>query len=270
MKLLSSLLNEKVIGTLIVMNAVITVYLGFDNLPLIREIAYIDYFITTLFACEITYKIFYYKRSFFKVRWNWFDLIVVSVSFTAQLVLLAGMELSILENFAIFRTVRLFKFFRVVRIIPNIEKIFSDLQKAIRVTSGIIIGGFVILIIVGVVLSSMYKNVDPVNFGNPLISMYSVFRIFSVEGWYEIPDEMSTDTSYVNATFIRILFSFLVLFGMFMLGFIISSISDELAIDNNDELLGKTKELEDKMDKLNEKIDSLIKIHHNEVLYKGK
>lgn len=258
MRLLSNLLNEKFVGTLIILNAIVAVYLGFDNLPFMRGVTYLDSLITILFTCEISYKIFVYKRSFFKVKWNWFDFIVVSVSFVALLLFLSGIESNILENFAILRTVRLFKFFRILRIIPNIEKIFSDLKKAVRVTSGIIIGGFIILIIVGVVLCSMYKNFDPVNFGDPIVSMYSVFRIFSVEGWYEIPDDMSANTSYLNATFIRLLFSILVLFGMFMLGFIISSISDELALDNNDELLDKTKELEDKIDKLNEKIDLLI------------
>ena len=261
MKLLSNLLNEKVIGTLIALNALITVYLGFDKLPFIQEITYIDNLITLLFVSEIILKIVVYKRSFFKFKWNWFDLIVITISFIALLLQFSDLEFNIIENFVIFRTIRLFKFFRMVKIIPNIEKIFSDLKKAVRVTSGIIIGGFIILIIVGVVLNSIYKNFDPVNFGDPIVSMYSVFRIFSVEGWYEIPDAMTAKTSYVNATFIRFLFSALVLFGMFMLGFIISSISDELAIDNNDELISKTKELENKIDKLNEKIDLLMSNH---------
>jgi len=70
---------------------------------------------------------------------------------------------------------------------------------------------------------------------------------------------MCENTSYANATFIRILFSLLVLFGTFILGFIISSISDELALDNNDELIAKTSELEAKIDLLNEKIDLIVK-----------
>jgi len=68
---------------------------------------------------------------------------------------------------------------------------------------------------------------------------------------------MCESTSYANATFIRVLFSLLVLFGTFILGFIISSISDELALDNNDELMAKTKELEAKIDLIYEKIDLL-------------
>jgi hypothetical protein len=70
---------------------------------------------------------------------------------------------------------------------------------------------------------------------------------------------MCEKTSYVSATFIRIIFSFIVLFGTFVLGFIISSISDELALDNNNELINRTKELENKIDELNNKLDLLVK-----------
>ena len=204
MKRILNLLNEDFIGILIVVNAIITVYLGFDDLPLVLEITYIEQFITVLFVCEITCKICVFKRQFFALKWNWFDFFVVLISFIALLLQLSGINSNILENFIILRTVRLFKFFRIIRIIPNIDKTFNDLKKAVKVTSGIIIGGFIILIIIGVMLCSMYKNTDPVNFGDPVVSMYSAFRIFSVEGWYEIPDGMSAGVSYANATFIRV------------------------------------------------------------------
>ena len=125
--------------------------------------------------------------------------------------------------------------------------------------SSILIFGFIILLVIGVFLCTMYKEYDIVNFGDPLVSIYSVFRIFSVEGWYEIPDAMAENTSYLNATFIRILFSFLVLFGTFIFGFVISSISDELASDNNDELIEKTNKIGHKIDELTDTVNLLIK-----------
>jgi len=251
-------LNDKFIAPLIALNAIITVYLCYDQPPLKQQFVYLDYVITLLFVCEITYKICIFKKEYFASKWNWFDFLVVAISFLALLFQLFGIESGLLENAVIFRTLRLFKFFRIIRVIPDIDKIYSDLKKALRVTSGIILGGFIILVIIGVILCTMYKEFDPVNFCDPLVSIYSVFRIFSVEGWYEIPDGMAGNASYLNATFIRILFSLLVLFGTFILGFIISSISDELAADNNDELMAKTKELESKIDLINEKIDKII------------
>ena len=32
-------------------------------------------------------------------------------------------------------------------------------------------------------------------FSTPLNSIYSVFRLFTVEGWYEIPDAMAEDNN---------------------------------------------------------------------------
>jgi len=246
----SLLLNDNFIGALILINALVIIYLCFDNIPFANVFVGIDNVITLLFACEIICKIYFLKKGFWASRWSIFDFTVVSLSFLSLILIHLGAELSVLENITILRVCRLFKFFRVMRAIPNIDKIFSDLKKAIRVTSGIIIGGFIILVIVGVMLCSLYKNTDPVNFGDPLVSMYTVFRLFSVEGWYEIPDAMAENTGYASATFIRVLFSVLVLFGMFMLGFILSSISDELAADNNDELLEKLNRLEGKVDEL--------------------
>ena len=255
------LLNDKFIGLLIVINTFVTICLFYDNLSDYAVLKALDYFITILFCCEIALKVHSFKGSFFKSSWNVFDFIIVVTSSLSLLLPVIGInwvETGSLEKVLILRTFRLFKFFRVARIIPNVDKIYSDLKKAVRVTSGILIGGGVILVIVGVTLCVFFKKFDPINFGDPMVSIYTVFRLFSVEGWYEIPDAMCEKTSYLNATFIRISFSFIVLFGMFMLGFIISSISDELAIDNNDEIMQKTKVLEDKMDKLNEKIDLLM------------
>jgi voltage-gated sodium channel len=164
----------------------------------------------------------------------------------------------LIANVTILRTFRLFKIFRTIRIIPNASKIYSDFKKAFKATYGIVIGGIVVLIIIGVVLCCIFKNFDPDNFGDPIVSIYTVFRLFSVEGWYEIPDAMSVRTSYWYANGIRVLFSFIVLLGIFLLGFIISSMSDELTMDNNDELIKKTTDLEGKIDELNRKIDLLV------------
>ena len=219
---------------------------------------YFDYFVTMLFVIEITYKIFIYKKPFFKGDWNLFDFIVTLGSFIAMVVHLLDLNLGALDNVVVLRTLRLFRFFKIIHIIPNVDKIARDFKNAIRVTSSILIFGFVIILVIGIILCTMYKEVDPTNFGDPLVSIYSVFRIFSVEGWYEIPDGIASNTSYLNATFIRILFSLLVLFGTFVFGFVISSISDELAADNNDELIQKTDELKDEIKILKEKMNIII------------
>ena len=253
-------LKDKFIGTLIIINCLVTFTLCFDFDLFHFPLLICDKLLTILFLCEIFYKIHVFEKDFFKSIWNNFDFIVVLISSIPLFLLILDINyFNNLDNLLLLRVFRLFKLFRIMRKIPHIDKIYSDLKKAIGVTYGIVILGFVILFIIGILLCSIFKNYDPVNFGDPIVSIYTVFRLFSTEGWYEIPDAMSENTSYLIATMIRISFSLIVLFGMFILGFVISSITDELATDNNDDLIKKTKELEEKIDNLTCKIDFLIK-----------
>ena len=34
----------------------------------------------------------------------------------------------------------------------------------------------------------LFRDIDPEHFGNPIASAYSVFQVFTVEGWNEIAD----------------------------------------------------------------------------------
>jgi voltage-gated sodium channel len=203
--------------------------------------------------------VYYYKKQYFDSKWNWIDASLVMISFVPLLLQIFSVEtIAIVGNAIMLRTFRLFKLFRTIKIIPGLDKIYADLKNAIKVTYGMIFGGLILLTILGVLLCLIFKEFDPVNFEDPFVSIYSVFRLFSVEGWYEIPDAMCARSSYLNATLIRISFSLIVLLGIFILGFIISSMSDELTMDNNDELMKKTNDLEEKIDRLTEKIDLLI------------
>ena len=51
----------------------------------------------------------------------------------------------------------------------------------------ILFGGLIILIIIGVVLCTMYRSIDPVNFGDPLVSIYSGFRILALKVGMKYP-----------------------------------------------------------------------------------
>ena len=257
-------LNKVFIGRLIILNAIVLICLCFENFPRYQiYFQWIDIILTFLFVGEISFRWIIEKSKFFIEKdnctnkkfikgWNIFDFVIVLLSFIGIIGELFVNSFANMEAFILFRCLRLLKFFRILDIHPELEKIVSDFKKTIRLTFWLILIGFILVSTIGVLLCLFCKNLDPENFGNPFISIYSVFRLFSVEGWYEIPDAMSERTPYV---IIRLLikfgFSFLVFFGMIIFGFIISSITDKLAEDN-------TKELEEKVEKLDKKIDLLI------------
>jgi len=75
--------------------------------------------------------------------------------------------------------------------------------------------------------------------------------MLTIEGWYEIPDFMVADIPYWSSVLIRVFFSlFVFVGGMLGMSFFTSLIVDELASDNNDELINHVKALENKINEL--------------------
>ncbi|MFQ5572538.1 MAG: ion transporter, partial [Rhodothermales bacterium] len=76
------------------------------------------------------------------------------------------------------------------------------------------------------------------HFGNPLLAFYSLFKVFTVEGWYEIPDQVARSGGSAGLIFmIRMYFMLSVLVGG-LLGLSMANavFVDEMTADNNDRL----------------------------------
>jgi voltage-gated sodium channel len=142
--------------------------------------------------------------------------------------------------------------------------LISSIQRAIKASYIVIAGFFVLVFIVSLVTCSIYKRIVPEYFENPISSFYSIFRLFSVEGWYEIPDLIASRTSPTVAVFSKIYFGFLLLAGGILgLSLVNSIFVDAMVSDNNKELEEEVNELKEKIDSLNDKIDTLINIQNN-------
>ena len=88
---------------------------------------------------------------------------------------------------------------------------------------------------------------------DPIHSLYSIFKIFTVEGWFEIPEKITANYTDIQAFFTYIYFIFVVLTGgIFGLSLVNSIFVDSMISDNNDEI-------EKKIDILDTKINELLK-----------
>ena len=107
---------------------------------------------------------------------------------------------------------------------------------------------------------NFYAEVAPEYFGNPLVSIYSIFQLFTLEGWNEIPAAIAQSTdpttgqpvlsdSAIGIT--RFYFALVVILGgIFGMSLANAVFVDEMTMDNN-------QELEKKVDSLTEEIRSL-------------
>lgn len=249
----SFFLNDNRITWLIVINCFVTFLLAFSSIPLWLHdrMVTIDLILTIIFGIEIAVKIKIYGKRFFKKNINIFDFIIVIVSL---LPLFFGNYLERMDYLLVLRAVRIFKCTRLFRAIPNYERLLINLKIAFKASIGVIIGIFILIFIISIILSSLYSKIAPDYFGNPIESIYTVFRMFTIEGWYDIPNEIAQNTSPLIGTVSKILFCTIVLIGgMFGMSFVTSSFTDELAVDNNDNVMKELQELKKIIQEQNEK-----------------
>jgi voltage-gated sodium channel len=147
---------------------------------------------------------------------------------------------------------RVFKSFRFLKFIPGIEHLVKGIRRALKASIVVLIGFVIYIFIIGIFSFYLFKEISPEYFGNPLKSLYSIFKIFTVEGWYEIPEQLTRGLSATTSFFTYMYFIFVVTSGgIFGLSLVNSIFVDAMVSDNNDEL-------ENKIDLLDQKIDKLL------------
>lgn len=250
-------LNDIFLMIIISVNALIIFLQGFFSVisPVGQFLEMLDHVFTALFILEALVKIQSFgTKGYFKDSWNVFDFSLVLIALPSLVVLFTPLEMVSLDFLLTLRILRVFKFFRVLKFIPNIENLLSGIFSAIK-SSVLIIFAFLIFNFIFAILSfSFFAEIAPEHFANPLISFYTTFKVFTIEGWYEIPDLIAERTESVGlAVFARIYFV-LLLFGggIFGLSLINSIFVESMMSDNNDEVL-------ERMDQLENKIDEVLK-----------
>ena len=232
------LISEPLVLTIIGLNAVAIVLSGFSH---IREhfgewITWVDYGCLLYFVAEAILKI---RRNSFtnywKRGWNKLDFIIVLGSSPLLLEPIVGGSV---QFFSIVLVGRFLRFLRIMRFVPNREKIWAGVSRALKASAAVFLTLLVLNIILAMGANALFGDVAPKHFGDPLKSAYTLFKVFTVEGWYEIPEEMAAngeDGGLVNM--VRGYFVFAVFTGG-ILGLSLANavFVDEMIADNNDRL----------------------------------
>lgn len=127
-----------------------------------------------------------------------------------------------------------------------------------RESYAILLSFLVIIVIFGLINCSLFREADPEHFQTPLRSIYAVFQICTVEGWYEIPDTLAAyyGASTLAAECVRFYFCFLLLIGGIIgMSFINSIFVDAMVADNNDEVLSKLDAMQQSIDDLRRQLE---------------
>lgn len=191
-KITRFLISEPTVIALIFVN---TLVLFFDEFPSIHQathnlLMWIDYGCVLYFLLETILKIRTFGfHQYWKSNWNRFDFMVVVLSLPSLLP--PSMHAHAFAGFLVLRLGRLFRFFRLFKFIPNAEKIFFGIRRSLQASVGVFASLFVLNFALAMGATMLFGDLSPEHFGNPLRSIYSLFKVFTVEGWYEIPDALT-------------------------------------------------------------------------------
>lgn len=253
------LVSDRLVMAAIILNATALVLheMAARGTPLRQFWFWIDYACVVFFLVEAILKV---RRDgwsrYWESSWNRFDFTVVILSLPALL----GPFLHV-SRFAfvlILRLGRLFRLFRVLRFIPNLDHLVLGVRRALRASIGVFLALMLINLILAVMATLLFRDLDPEHFGNPVVAGYSIFQVFTVEGWNEIADgleERAVATKPEGARLLvtgtRAFFIVAVLIG----GILGLSLANAVFVDEM--MMDNTESLERKMDALAEEVRRL-------------
>ena len=136
-KLARALVHERVVMALIVVNSVVLILLGYDGW---RErtddtLFMVDYALTAYFVGEMAIKIRLDGwRAFWSNGWNRFDLMIIAAG--SPMLLVPFLDTQGLGVVLILRAVRIMRLLRGFRFIPDRDRIWAGIRRALRASVG--------------------------------------------------------------------------------------------------------------------------------------
>jgi len=217
---------ESLVVSIIIISALNIGLSTFDVNPnLLQALGVLDYVITFFFLAEILIRIYSYEKvsQFFTKKWNIFDFIIV---------LLSLIPLEFFETVIIARLLRVFRLLRIISFIPQFRVLIESLAQAVPRVSYVLLFIFIETYIFAAIGSILFGEVDPEHWDNIGISMLTLFKVGTIDGWIEIMN--NTLPSYPNSWFYYILY--IIITGFIFLNMVVGVIIDVMIRQNTSEI----------------------------------
>lgn len=211
----------------------------------------LDYLCVVYFSLEILFKMRKEGRSaFFGRAWNRFDFIVVLTSLPVLLTPLIN-----LQDFAVVLLLRMGRLFRLCRLlwfVPHRDHIWAGIKRALHASIGVFFAIILMNLILSIGATMLFGNLAPEHFGNPFLSMFTTFRLFTLDGWSDIPGLLAQRAQNVWWEVAARLYFVVTVVSGGLIGLSLANavFVDQMVVDN-------TSSLEEKIDKLAEEIRTL-------------
>ncbi len=257
-------LSEKNILWAIVANAIVIFLLYFPQIEQGRPGLYwfldlLDHLFVVFFIVEAAVKIAHLKlRKYFEDGWNIFDFLIAVASVPSLLHYLGFPLIPNTSLLKILRLLRLTRIVRFIRFVPHMDMLVSGLKRAMKASVFLFAALLLANFILALFTCHFFGNLVPEYFGDPLVSSYHIFQMFTVEGWNEIPKEIALAVEAQGHPYgdwiigFARFYSVVVVLTGGILGMSLANavFVDEMTIDNNQDLEVKIDKLQDQIAEL--------------------
>lgn len=158
--------------------------LAMDALPSMSQ-AYgdtlmaIDQAILWIFVVELALRLIAYREKFFTDPWSIFDFAVVAISFVPA----AG-------GIQALRALRVFRVLRLISAFPRLRSVVSGLLKSIPGIASVALLLLLFVFVAAILATNFYGTGAPHLFGDLWTSMFTLFKVMTLEGWPDIADQV--------------------------------------------------------------------------------
>ena len=254
------LLSEKTILGVILINTV-TVFMmesGVQNFL----IGLLDIACTLFFFAEMIFKNIHFGiKKYWTNPLDIMDGFLVIISLPTVIEYLFSVEIGDLSFLLVLRVLRILRMFRLTHVFPDFDIIVRNFKLAIRKSYAFFLIIFIFIIIFALIDCNLFRTAAPQYFETPMDAIYSTFRMFTVEGWYDIPDAVASGMQ--NEIWLHIVRFFfcaqLFLGGIIGMSLINSIFVDAMVSDNNDDLRQDIRDLKETLRQIQETLDKQSK-----------
>ncbi|MEZ6185341.1 MAG: ion transporter [Planctomycetota bacterium] len=184
--------------------------------------------------------------------WNRFDLLVVVISVPALVSVFSEDAHQVFSGLLALRAGRLLRLIKLMRVVPDSERMLEGVWRALKASIGVLVALTILNLVLGLLASSLFGRLPSPTaqaaFGDPISAFYSIFKVFTVEGWYEIPEQIARESSSGWARAVQAFFMAVVIAGgLFGISIANAVFVDEMVKDNTMELEQDLRQLRDQL-----------------------
>lgn len=255
-KLKDIFLKDKFIFTIIIINSIILFIQesGVNS----RIVTALDAACTIVFMIEMGVKLrLYGLNGYWRSGWNRLDGTLVILSIPSLIGFFFPTMLFDVSVLLILRIFRVFRFFRVIHIFPGFTRLMKNFVVAIKRSYAVFIGMLFMIVVFAMLGCSLFRDVAPEYFSNPMDAIYSTFRIFTGEGWNEIPDALAQNVPSGWAHVVRLYFCLILILGCIVGMSLLNSVFVDAMVSNGDNSIDdRLKAIESKLDEIQKNINN--------------